>query len=68
MQENWISINDEKPIYNKAVIIFDGKDIHYEWHRLADEDGEFYGSLNTDRMIEHVTHWMPLPEKPKEKK
>lgn len=64
----WISIQDEKPTYYKAVIIFDGEKIYYEWHRMADEHGEFYASLNTDRIIENVTHWMSLPEKPKENK
>lgn len=62
--DGWISVKDEKPVYYKGVIIFDGEKIHYEWHRLADEEGEFYGSTNTDRIIEKVTHWMPLPEKP----
>lgn len=63
----WISVNDEKPIYYKSVIIFDGTNIHYEWHRVADEDGEYYVSLNTDRIIENVTYWMYVPEKPKTK-
>lgn len=65
--KEWISVYDEKPIYYKAVIIFDGNKIHYEWHRMVDEHGEFYASLNTDRIIENVTHWMLLPDKPKEK-
>lgn len=61
----WISTKDEKPIYYKAVIIFDGVKIHYEWHRIADEHGECYVSLNTNQIIENVKYWMPLPEKPK---
>jgi len=61
----WIKIlgNDDKPNYYKGVIIFaDGK-IHYDWHRLSDGDDEYYGSLNTDLIIDSskVTHWMPLP-------
>ena len=60
--DGWISISDEKPLLYKALIIFDGEKIHYDWHRLADEDGEFYGSLTTDKIIEKITHWRPLPQ------
>ena len=47
--DGWISIKDGKPSLYKALIIFDGEKIHYDWFRLIDEDGEFYGSLNTDK-------------------
>jgi len=60
--EGWISIKEQKPDLYINLIIFDGEKIHYEWHRLVDEDGEFYGSLDTDKIIERITHWMPLPE------
>lgn len=63
--DGWISVADEKPTYYKSVIIFDGSKVHYEWHRMADEHGEIYVSLNTDRIIEGVTHWRPLLEGPK---
>lgn len=62
---DWISIKDEKPTYYKSVIIFDGKKIYYEWHRMVDENGEFFASLNTEKIIEDVTHWRPLLENPK---
>lgn len=61
----WISVKDEKPTYYKGVIIFDGKNIYYDWHRMADEEGEFYGSMNTNKIIETITHWRPLLEPPK---
>lgn len=63
----WISVKDEKPTYYKSVIIFDGNKIHYEWHRMVDEHGECYVSLNTDRIVENVTHWRPLLENPQKK-
>lgn len=53
---------DDKPNYYKPVkIIADGK-VHNDWHRLSDGDSEYYGSLNTNLIIDGdtVTHWDKL--------
>jgi hypothetical protein len=61
----WISVKDKKPEINESVLLFashEGIDTQY-W--IGWRDG-----LNTwtDDALNYeldVTHWMPLPEKPK---
>ncbi len=62
---NWINTKDQVPDYYKVVIVFDGCNIYYEYHRLSNGEDEYYGNTNNDFIIYEVTHWMPLPEKPK---
>lgn len=60
----WISVKDRLPDNNDEVLMFicgvhvlGYVDINGEWYNDVDEK-EFSGS---------VTHWMPLPDPPKEK-
>jgi len=52
---DWISVKDRlPPFYDKSVILFDGEEI-------------FASSLEEPDLEDwHITHWMPLPEPPKE--
>lgn len=59
---DWISVKDRLPEYDEPVFGYDGE--------LADMgivnylNGEFFDLYGDDM---NVTHWMPLPEPPKER-
>ena len=62
-EREWISIQDDLPKDYKRVLI-------YSWLVLSctawrEEDTFFHGD-NQNRFV-GVTHWMPLPEPPKDK-
>jgi hypothetical protein len=62
----WISIKDKLPEKDTKVLVFyhdEYMDVMEYWH--DDEDGmpEFYGPPASP--VNSVTHWMPLPDKPK---
>lgn len=71
----WISVEDRLPEENEQVLITDGSDVFYAYkyyyegwdYQIAEDfDGE-EGVFSTNAMKEkHVTHWMPLPEPPKQ--
>lgn len=64
--DKWIDVNIAVPENGKRVLVFSDNgyiEIGF-WNKeakiFASTDGEFYGcALNT------ITHWMPLPERPK---
>ena len=61
----WISVQEELPIVNQNVIIFDGvsvKDFYY-FNNLG-EFRSFYEEEGIQPKNENVTHWMPLPVPP----
>jgi hypothetical protein len=55
----WISVKDRLPIKTVSVLVFDGSyiDVMEYWY---DEEGKPKYPL-----IKNITHWMPLPEKPR---
>lgn len=63
----WISVKDRLPEIDEDVLMFFGTGIMAVGFRLDDaawcaySDGEYYSDCYT-----HPTHWMPLPEPPKE--
>lgn len=65
MENNWISVKDEMPqdgvqvlVYSKHKWVAIGSTIKgYKVKRFYDGDGCSWNS---------ITHWMPLPEPPKE--
>ena len=61
----WISVQEELPIVNQNVIVFDGvsvKDFYY-FNNLG-EFRSFYEEEGIQSKNENVTHWMPLPVPP----
>ena len=61
----WISVQEELPIVNQNVIIFDSvsvKDFYY-FNNLG-EFRSFYEEEGIQSKNENVTHWMPLPVPP----
>ncbi len=60
----WTSVKDHKPDEQEWVII--GSSIHETTSWAVYLDGEFVNPDLNYFKIEGVTHWMPLPEPPKE--
>lgn len=61
----WVSVQEELPIVNQNVIVFDGvsvKDFYY-FNNLG-EFRSFYEEEGIQHKNENVTHWMPLPVPP----
>jgi hypothetical protein len=69
----WISVDVRLPEKNSQVLVFCGDYRPSEqrvfcvaqWWDTYYGDALWHESLTGERMIHGVTHWMPLPEKPK---
>lgn len=58
LESEWVSVNDRMPEqYTDVIVFIKGDTIAVDY---VDENGDFY------YYGEYVTHWMPLPELPKE--
>ena len=72
---DWISVKDRLPEINQQFIAFvENKEVcnccRYQ-NRSSDNSPTFYASTKTGLLIcglESISHWMPLPEPPKEEK
>ena len=66
----WISVKDKLPLDSRNILIY-SKDwgVGYGWY--TDWQGWYYCYYDGDEFIHipenDITHWMPLPESPKEK-
>ena len=61
----WISVKEQLPHRHKFVIVYYGKFRGVIMSVMAWDGENWYdGSFNGDN--EWITHWMPLPEPPKE--
>lgn len=63
----WISVYDQLPDYNMVVLVTDGEDVGTGYRYALGETG-FMGWAVPFADIEEddVSHWMPLPEPPKD--
>lgn len=63
----WISVYDQLPDYNMVVIVTDGENVGTGYRYALGETG-FMGWAVPFADIEEddVSHWMPLPEPPKD--
>ena len=61
----WISVNDKMPPYLSKCLVTNGEYVKFSWSK--DEDPAWCEIHNgkDDFWLEDVTHWMPLPEPPK---
>ena len=61
----WISVSDRLPERDKYVLVFvkgaydDGEEFQYI-------SSDYHNGVRFDQYSELVTHWMPMPEPPKE--
>ena len=61
MAQEWISVKDMLPTSIEDVLVWDGEHISVGWYDTYSKGWTSYlGS------IDGATHWMPLPEPPKE--
>ena len=69
MNQNWISITEKLPeVYKDAIFVTTNGEILIACY-FKDEYG--YGYIESELnsyCISDVTHWMPLPQPPKESK
>ena len=68
---NWISVKDRLPVNDDEVLVIgEGWDGMYWWRiYFVDADGQWYtieGDTVNDLSAKRITHWMPLPEPPKQ--
>lgn len=68
----WISVNERLPEREQRVLVSNSVTKHVTIGEMADEYNYghwFWGRMfDTDLGSGVFTHWMPLPEPPKEKK
>ena len=69
----WISVKDRLPkLYEPVLITYIGhrdKELHCDEIATKDEFGDWIwwdGGFTGEKVCVTVTHWMPLPEPPKE--
>ena len=60
---DWISVKDRLPINGESVLVWNYK--KEETYLAEYEDGMFY-EYGRPLNVENTTHWMPLPEQPKQ--
>lgn len=72
---NWISVKDRLPPENETVLVFlNNQEIelmayckYFGYLKKENEPIEYcWGGYNGAYDIDQVTHWMPLPEPPKD--
>ena len=72
--ENWVSVEDALPPLDKDVLVFSHGNMSVCSLTRPDEEvadvvwEDAYGYWDDDEGVAAVTHWMMLPESPKENK
>jgi len=61
----WISVNDKMPNIDQRVLVFDKNGVH-GGNPLDIEYLLCDGSWSDQGLFSGITHWMPLPDEPKE--
>lgn len=58
----WISVEERLPEKSGRYLVCTSKSsVYYAKFTRHEQDGRFHTDINT-----HITHWMPMPEPPKE--
>lgn len=63
----WIPVTERLPEQFSSVIVFRKTKTYSMLHYSSALGFHFYDSEWGDVTVDNVTHWMPLPEPPKEK-
>ena len=61
----WISVEDEMPEPYKNVLVVNRSGVTIAWY-----NGRYWerGANTNHRSLKTVTHWMPLPDQPRERR
>ncbi len=62
----WISVKDRLPGYLTRCLVTNGKYVKTSWSKDNDHAWCEIHDFDEDVWLEDVTHWMPLPEPPKQ--
>lgn len=62
LNKEWIDVHVQKPDYYKNVMVIDKGNIYHNFHRLSDGESEYYGSLETDKILTEVSHWKHIKD------
>ena len=63
---HWISVEERLPKYGERVLVFGGFTMYVAYYDKNRYGGESWHKLNSKSHYCNPTHWMPLPEPPKE--
>jgi len=63
----WISIDDSWPQSDFEVLVAVDDDVFTDIFRCGCVEGEYYFDSELNSIGKRITHWMPLPEPPKDK-
>lgn len=64
--QKWISVKEKLPPFHKQVLVISGGKIYVAEELLTWEDGHAAIYIRDFGKWRKFTHWMPLPEPPKE--
>ena len=62
----WIPVSERLPKYGERVLVFGGVTMYVAYYDKNRYGGESWHKLNSKSHYCNPTHWMPLPEPPKE--
>ena len=62
----WISVTERLPKYGERVLVFGGFTMYVAYYDRNRYGGESWHKLNSKSHYCNPTHWMPLPDPPKE--
>lgn len=62
----WISVKDRLPEDFEDVVVIISNGLNGYWYRVAYRERGSWSQGGGRRISDEVTHWMPLPEPPKE--
>lgn len=62
----WIPVTERLPEYGERVLVFGGVTMYVAYYDKNRYGGESWHKLNSKSHYCNPTHWMPLPEPPKE--
>lgn len=62
----WVPVTERLPEYGERVLVFGGVTMYVAYYDKNRYGGESWHKLNSKSHYCNPTHWMPLPEPPKE--